>query len=273
MRGTDAEYEAALASLRAPRMGTELVGPLLYSLVRSTRAERVLEVGAGQTTLLLVKALADNLRDVTYERSRLASSQQRFDAEWLESEHAVRQNEQDVLAWLEADPPLVDPRYYERSYVPECISIDDASSPFSSAREVADAVGSVGLAHLLKLHHADFRQAVQTEDVRGALFDLAWFDCGGYEEYRDFLRLYWSRIKPDGGMIVLHYTLTVPTHERILDELEEDRRRGTRGPFEMLSVLEPHKLMQNSCTLVRRCAVPAPRFTVTRPISLERSGR
>lgn len=266
------DYEGALASLRSARMGTELVGPLLYSLVRSTRAERVLEVGAGQTTLLLVKALADNLRDIAEERRLLAAKQERFDPAWLDSEDAVRRDEREVLAWLEDDPPLVDPRYLARTYAPVCISVDDTSSPFSSATRVADAVKRAGLPDILQVHSADFREAAGAEGIAGTVFDLAWFDCGGYPEYRDFLSLYWDRIDADGGLVVLHYTLTVPSNERILAELEEDRRRGTRGRFELLSLLEPHKLMQNSCTLLRRCDTPAPRFAVTRPISLERGG-
>jgi len=41
-------------------MGTELVAPFLYSLVRMLRPTRLLEIGCGYTTPWLIKALADN---------------------------------------------------------------------------------------------------------------------------------------------------------------------------------------------------------------------
>jgi hypothetical protein len=41
-------------------MGTELVAPFLYSLVRMLRPTRLLEIGCGYTTPWLIKALEDN---------------------------------------------------------------------------------------------------------------------------------------------------------------------------------------------------------------------
>jgi predicted O-methyltransferase YrrM len=259
--------------LRSARMGTELMGPLLYSLARSVRAERVVEVGAGMTTLYLLRALADNRADVARERLALPAKQRLYDPSWTGDEDAGRRAEHAVLTWLEADPPLVDPDYYGAAYEPRCVTIDDASSPFSMAGQVVAAAREAGLGDLLERLAGDFRAAPARFRSDGVRFDLAWFDCGGYREYRDFLDLYWDLIEPDGGMIVLHYTLTVPNHERVLAELAAARRTGQRGQFEMLSLLEPHKLMQNSCTLIRRCERPPRRFPLTRAISLERSGQ
>lgn len=266
------EYAAALESLRSARMGTELIAPLLYSLVRSTRAQRVLEIGAGQTTLALLKGLDDNRRDIMRERAQLAAKQRGFDPDWLVDERAVERDQDDVVEWLAAEPALVDPRFFDRDYAPRCVSIDDVSSPFSRAPAVDAAAQRAGLNELLDLRLADFRDVADAEGIREPAFDLVWFDCGGHVEYRDFLSLYWDHVTPAGGMIVLHYTLTVPAHERVLADLERERREGRTGSFELLSILEPHKLMQNSCTLIRRCEAPAPRYAVTRPISLERSG-
>jgi predicted O-methyltransferase YrrM len=265
-------FDTAMARLHSARMGTELMGPLLYALVRSVRAERVVEVGAGATTLFLLRALADNRADVLRERDELPAKQALYDAAWADDEDAGRRHEHAVLGWLTADPPLVNPEYYGRPYTPRCVSIDDGSSPFSTARDVDDAARQAGLDDLLDRRGADFRDAAASFRDRGDRFDLAWFDCGGYREYRDFLDLYWDLVEPDGGLLILHYTLTVHNHERVLMELQEAGARGERCRFELLSLLEPHKLMQNSCTLIRRCEKPPPRFPLVNAVSLERSG-
>lgn len=259
------------AELGSARMGTELMAPLLYCLARSLRARTVLEIGAGATTLALLRALADNRADVLRETEQLRAKQDRYDPDWRRGPAAMRGQEGAVLSWLLADPPLVNPDYYETGYAPRCVSIDDGSSPYSAATGVRAAAERAGLDGLLAQHAADFRAVAPALAAEGVRFDLAWFDCGGYPEYRDFLRLYWDLVEPDGGLIVMHYTLTVPNHERAIAELTEEGRRGERGRFEILSLLEPHKLMQNSCTLIRRCERDAPHFPLTRAISLERS--
>jgi hypothetical protein len=252
-------------------MGTELMAPLLHSLARSVRAERVLEVGAGLSTLFLLRALAENSADVERERSLLPAKTAGYDPAWASDEEAARRAGPAVVRWLEADPPLIDPAWYDRPYAPRCLSVDDTSSPFSTADAVQEAAQTAGLDRFLDFRRCDFRElAAELREARERV-DLAWFDCGGYREYQDFLDLCWDLVEPDGGLLVLHYTVTVPSHERALAELTASGERGERGRFEVLSLLEPHKLMQNSCTLVRRCDAPPRRYPLTRAVSLERS--
>jgi hypothetical protein len=82
-------------------------------------------------------------------------------------------------------------------------------------------------------------------------FDFVWFDCGGYAEYERFLEEYWSLINPDGGLLLLHSTLTNITIREVLTKLK--LRQATTGfnDFELLSLLEPHKRFQNSVTMIR----------------------
>jgi predicted O-methyltransferase YrrM len=265
------DFAAAVAMVASPRMGTELVGPLLRSLVCLARAATVLEVGGGATTLYLLDALAENARRHESELRMLEAKQRLYDPSWADDEGAADRDGAALLTWLEADPPLARPEYYAQPYQPRCVSVDDVSSPFSAASRVRDAAEQAGLAHLLDQRFCDFRDLSSVLAHPEEVFDLAWFDCGGYGEYRDFLDLYWDRVRADGGMLVLHYTLTVPSHERVLTELAAHQETGIRGQFEMLSLLEPHKLMQNSVTLIRRTAGSPPRFPLTRGVSLERS--
>jgi hypothetical protein len=46
----DRGFLEAIKPLYSPVMGTEAMGPLLYSLICFSRPQRVLEVGAGYTT-------------------------------------------------------------------------------------------------------------------------------------------------------------------------------------------------------------------------------
>lgn len=270
-RATDESFQSSACELRSARMGTELMAPLLYSLLRSVRAERVLEIGAGLTTLYLAKALADNLQDVRHEQSVLPLKQRAYSPAWEAGKAGSLGDERARLRWLEAEPALADPSYYDQDYVPSCITIDDATSPFSTSAKVEQALRRAGLDGFVQWRRIDFRDAVKDFVAAGRMFDFVWFDCGGAQEYRDFLNRFWDLVEPDGGMIVLHYTLTVPRHEAVLEEFLRSGCEGQRGRFELLSLREPHKLMQNSATLIRRCDVPAPNFPLTRPVSLERS--
>jgi len=52
-------------------MGVESVSSLLYDLVRCSHSEKILEVGAGYSSIFLLKALADNLTDFEKEKVML----------------------------------------------------------------------------------------------------------------------------------------------------------------------------------------------------------
>ena len=66
--GLSTEFLSSVAKLYLPGYGTERMAPLLHSLVRFHRPERVVEFGFGYTTPFLAKALADNANDVAEER-------------------------------------------------------------------------------------------------------------------------------------------------------------------------------------------------------------
>jgi hypothetical protein len=61
-------YDPAFLELVKPlydmHMGVENMGPLLYTLVRFVKPQRVLEIGAGYTTVFLLMALKDNAAEL-----------------------------------------------------------------------------------------------------------------------------------------------------------------------------------------------------------------
>ena len=78
----------------------------------------------------------------------------------------------------------------------------------------------------------------------------AW-DCLYFFEH--FLDL----ISP-GGLVVMHYLMTYPEGEAILEYFAETQRLRP-GEFEILNLLESQKLRQNSMTIIRRVSGLAPR--------------
>lgn len=240
----DAKFYEAIEPLFEPGFGTEHAGPLLYSLVRMTRPRRVLEVGLGYTTPFLVQALADSRAEDAADR--------------------------DIMR----DRPDNDPRkstlsrrWYATGYAPRHYAIDDFSTAGQTADRVLEIVRSLGLADFMEMHEGDFRGRARELPHDARPFDLVWFDCGGPPEYIDFLNEYWPLINPDHGLLLLHSTywnLQTTWHGREVSNLicgsiaNEIKRQqmvaGLDARFEVLSLVEPHKIRQGSITLVRRLA-------------------
>ncbi len=242
-----------VARLNNPGLGTEHVALLLYSIVRMTRPQSVLEIGQGYTTPFLLQALHDNIEEYEEDRCRLLQ------------------------------PHSGDPRLevlcadaHERDYAPSLLAVDDLSDLESTAVEVPRVITSLGLDRLFRLHAGSFRGLTSTLAPPTVPFDFVWFDCGGPEEYGDFLSEYWTHIQPNGGILLLHYTYWhLPTirHRRdgapmspgtlepsaMLREIKRQHARlGLGASFEVASLVEPHKSRQGSVTLLRRISEASP---------------
>lgn len=235
----DPRFAAAVEPLRHAGMGTENVGPLLYSLVRMLRPRTAMEIGLGYTTPFLLKALADAKADWDGDLAILRGTV---------SDPARRST-------LRPDPFAID-------YDPKLIAIDDFSIEESNAARVQALITEMGLDRYLVERRGDFRRHVETIGDHLPL-DFVWYDCGGPAEYADFLRLFWPLIDPDGGLLALHFTHALGRTEgetsprlallpsRILDHI----RRTIDPSVELMSLIEAHKHRQGSVTLLRR--VPA----------------
>ena len=65
------EIEKKYLRLLNPGMGTENVGPLIYNLIQIIRPEKVLEVGLGYSTALIVEGLSKSKINFEKERKSL----------------------------------------------------------------------------------------------------------------------------------------------------------------------------------------------------------
>jgi len=244
----DANFLQAVSALQSFDLGTEHVALLLYSIVRMIRPQSILEVGLGYTTPFLLQGLADNEDEFEQDKLRL----QQYSSTDLR------------MKVLLAD-------YYENPYNPQFIGIDNYSDDDSTATLVKETIRHLELNKYFTLFEQSFC-GLTKEFVKQSipLFDLVWFDCGGPEEYSNFLEEYWPFVNPEGGMIALHYTYWHPSTIRhrmqgtemvrsslepssILKEIKRQQAlQGTDSNFEVVSLVEPHKYRQGSVTLIRK---------------------
>jgi predicted O-methyltransferase YrrM len=234
----DPAFHAAVARLRVPGMGTEVVAPLLANLVALTRPARVLEVGMGYTTPFLAAALADTSRRVKAERAALASKTSRY----------LDANGELDDSWLFDEPPLLTPESFVEQYRPALVAVDNLSIEESSAGLAWDVVRELGLDRWVTVVNADLRDCVERLPEDFHPIDFAWVDAW---ECLYFFDHFWELINPDGGLVVMHYLMTYPEGEAVLRYVREFQRAHP-GELETLNLLESHKLIQNSVTVLRR---------------------
>ncbi len=225
-------------------MGVELASPFLYSLIRLVRPRSVLEIGAGYSSAFMLQAIADNIEDFKRE------------AEIMQSQPQA--DRQERLQWLKnkllhgRHPlPLALREYYETPFEPILTIIDNLSHTSGTAGHVQKVADRLKLDHLLQFQNGDFRGMSKSFPDRILPLDLVWFDCGAYEQYRAFLHEYWDLINPNGGLLLLHSTLTNFQLRSVVLDLKLRQATDHFNKFEMLSLLEPHKWRQNSVTLIR----------------------
>ncbi|MGQ4490548.1 class I SAM-dependent methyltransferase [Streptomyces sp. SAS_281] len=242
---SDPEFRDAVAKLRAPGMGTEVVAPLLAQLVRLYRPRRMLEIGMGYTTPFLAAALAQNEREAAIEAETLAAKTRT---------HLAGGAELDDV-WAYTEPPLLAPSFYAEPHRPRFVAVDNLSIEASSADRVLDVLTRLGLDDRVQVVNADLHECADLLPDDLFPIDLAWVDAW---ECLYFFEHFWDRINPDGGLVVMHYLMTYPEGEAILDYFAEVQR-SRPGELEMVNLLEPHKLGQNSITVLRRTSAVRPR--------------
>jgi len=241
MVGDDAsgqDFRTGVERLRVPGMGTEVVAPLLANLVHLVRPRRVLEGGMGYTTPFLARALAEVESLVSAEAKALVDKSLPY----------LRTGRELDEAWLGSDPALLVPTYYRSPYRPLFVAVDDLSMEDSSAGRVRTVLCELGLDQRVTVVNAALRDCVDRLPADLIPIDFAWVDAW---DCLYFFEHFWDLINPDGGIVAMHYLMTYPEGEAILRYIAETQRLRP-GEFEVLSLLESHKLRQNSITVLRR---------------------
>ena len=194
-------------------MGTESVGPLLRSLVRMVRPNRILEIGAGYTTPFLLEGLEKNEELID------------DGAEYLNEEYVKNHKEN-------YDPKLV---------IIDNISLGEFKKDFNIDSKYIEFI------------QGDFKGKSQELFEKYGEFDFVWFDCGGPEEYNTFMNEYWDicseyvifhytyhQGKPNMLLNVLMQHIT--GHEQLMGGSNVHR----------MDIIEPHKERQGSITMFKK---------------------
>lgn len=217
-------FFAQVKPLLVPEMGTDATAALLYWLIRTVRPRNVLEVGMGYTTPFLAKALSDNVEAVEAERRLLSDP------------------------FSEKLQPLAYPDYYEQPYEPKLVCIDRMTDPVSSATRVLEILEDLGLAEMCDIIDGEMQDSSTAVQDRLGVIDFAWIDTW---DTLAFLREYWQMINPAGGILAVHYLMTYP-QGRAIQHYINSLRGPEGGRLEVTNLCEPHRVAQNSTTLIRR---------------------
>ena len=84
-------------------------------------------------------------------------------------------------------------------------------------------------------------------------FDMIWFDCGGAQEYQDFLQEYWDICS---YYMIFHYTFFQGQPTTAIDiisgSIDGHARLYGANNVQRIDILEPHKAGQGSITMLRK---------------------
>lgn len=303
LRWLDRAFLESVSELYVPSMGTDVLAPTLYSLLRYVRARTVLEGGMGFTTPFIARALADNAAVFREERDALRRKAGEYVRVIDALDDSARDGEPDpsiaglpaVYApkasrlaeertrWLFSEPgALLRPGYYleEREHRLVCVDSNVATS--SSAPRVRAKLAELGLTSHVDEHVGDFWSYDFRTSARHALpFDVIWIDLP--VSVRNVTSLlsgpHWRLLNPNGGLLLIHDMLSHEGGQMLVDEFIRADQRGDRfDDFETVGMLEPHRMVQNSFLMIRkRPCEPLERveraFTAPKDAEIEREAR
>jgi hypothetical protein len=267
----DPSFLKAVHDIYAPVQGTERMAELLYFLIRFTRPRTVVEAGMGYTSPFIAKALRDNLNDWQNECKSLLNKTSKYlsDIATIPIEPSVSpipalgfaacQPKETKLStlrteWMMDEPALSHPGYYVAEYAPRAYCFDNLSDPTSTARHVLQKLVDLGLQDVVSIRDGNFWTFDFTEVPEAVPIDMMWIDAR--LDVRNALSViegkHWDLINPNGGLLLIHCMLTNTGGQAIMKEFEWIQRQGAHRAFEMVGLLEPHKVLQNNVLIIRK---------------------
>jgi predicted O-methyltransferase YrrM len=219
-------------SLYNPHMGVENIATLLYSLIRFTKKRRIVEIGAGYTSLWILQALHDNEEEMA--RIRLLNDEGKcklLDTPWTVQEET---------------PPPEEPALL--------LCIDNCKHQKETATGACAVAKSLGLDAYLKFVKGD---AFDMGDIlEEASIDILWCDFGVGSRMKEFLQKgAWASLR-SGGLLLCHSTLTNQRTRNWLEAVRARQGEDLTGipadEYVELSLLEPHKAYQNSVSIFQK---------------------
>jgi predicted O-methyltransferase YrrM len=211
---------------------TENVGPFIYSTIKTIRPKKILEIGAGYTSIFFAKALKEIEEEDNFDLQLLKD--QKSDPNWERRHKLLNKN-------------------YQFGSDSKLIIVDNFSKEkHDTARPVDNAIKKLHLNKYIDFVEADGMDLQQiNEMISNSLpLDFVFLDFGAGAALPILFKFYFEKINSFGGYIMVHSTLTNAMHRLWLAELK--LKYSNDSSVEIMSFLEPNKIMQNSFTLIKK---------------------
>lgn len=218
------EFESLLHN----NFDTENVSIFLYSVIRSCRPTKLLEIGAGYSTIFLAKALDDIKKQIKTEK------------------------EDDTFNFN-----------YWKNYNPYIEVIENGSEDLDSGnsyKKLLTCLNEQNLLEYINFKHIDIFDYIELNETNINLeYDFVWIDFGTGGDNKRLFDFFFTKLSP-GGYIIFHSTLTNLIGKYFISQMKLELK--VRNDIEMISFWEPHKFTQNSFTVFRK-VTEEPLFTET----------
>lgn len=195
-----------------------------------TKKRKIVEIGAGYTSLWILQALRDN----DDELRRIQELQRTGKCKLLDIDWIVDMELQDMLG----DPARL-------------LCVDNCEHQKETATGASAVAKSLGLESYFEFHRGDAFDL----DFGDETVDALWCDFGVGSRMKDFIASAWSCIRP-GGFLLCHSTITNENTRAWLDAIRQRQSKDVTGiepdHYVELSLLEPHKKYQNSVSIIQK---------------------
>jgi len=211
---------------------TENVGPFIYSTIKTIRPKKILEIGAGYTSIFFAKALKEIEEEDSFDLQLLKD--QKSDPKWERRQRLLNKN-------------------YQFGSDSKLIIVDNFSKKkHDTARPVDNAIKKLHLNKYIDFVEADGMDLQKINEMisNNLPLDFVFLDFGAGAALPILFKFYFEKINSFGGYIMVHSTLTNAMHRLWLAELKI--KYSNDSSVEIMSFLEPNKIMQNSFTLIKK---------------------
>ena len=215
--------------------GTENLAPYLYFLIKILKPLKILEIGAGYSSVFFAKALADNKEELKFDHELINIEKKNVDNKLLHRKKILNEN------------------YNYTSYDPKIYIIDNFSKKDDpTANPVKKALNDLHLNNLVEFHEANAFNFKELKNIIDPIkpLDFVFLDLAAGHSLPILYKFIYPFVHPLGGHIIVHSTLTNAIHRLWLADLK--LKQKISNDFEIMSFYEPNKIFQNSFTLIQK---------------------
>lgn len=191
---------------------TENVSLFLYSLIKCSRPQSIIEVGSGYSTLFILKSIRDIQKEI------------------LPFPEKVFTEEKNNFTGKKYNPIF---NVVENFSHPNHLKNYSCLKKFDITKNINFINNSI----------EDYlKNSKET-------YDFVWMDFGTGSDYMYFFKLFLEKINP-GGFIIIHSTMSNLFGKLFVTELK--LMNSYENSLEIMNIVEPHKSLQNSFTIVKK---------------------